>query len=229
MVSFTSAPNTRGTLSILFSCAAALILCVWTGVHLNVDPIENKRRKLETVSKFLGKTVWAMIGLFLPDIVLAIALHQLLVALEYRRGVNEKSTTKIDLVGKEVPVSERRTMTLKTAFFAIMGGFSMEVNTVEGPKRISLNVKAIDNIGMMDRIHDYPLSDIEDKSKASGIAKFVACIQAGWILLQCLGRLLDGLYITLLELNTAVHVILAIAMYCIWWEKPADINRPIII
>jgi hypothetical protein len=230
-LSWESEPNTRGTLSILFSCATALILCVWTGVHLNVDPIEKKRKLhvLPHFSKFLGKTLWAMIALVAPDIVLVIALHQLLVAIEYRDAVNRKSTTKTNLVGKEIPPRRRTKMTLKTAFFAIMGGFSIEVNTVEGPKKYSLKVKNIDNIGMMDRIHDFPLPDIEDKSKASGIAKFVVCVQSGWILLHCFGREMNGIYITLLELDTAVHVMLAIAMYCIWWEKPADIDRPIII
>lgn len=33
----------------------------------------------------------------------------------------------------------------------------------------------------------------------------------------------------LLELNTAVHVILALIMYSMWWHKPRDIEAPITI
>jgi hypothetical protein len=51
-------PGVRGTLTILFSCAAALALCVWTGIHLNVDPrSDNKREKIVSVSTILGKAV----------------------------------------------------------------------------------------------------------------------------------------------------------------------------
>jgi hypothetical protein len=46
---------------------------------------------------------------------------------------------------------------------------------------------------------------------ANSIAKTVT----GWIVLQCLGRRLEGLHITLLELNTSLHVIIAIVMYAI--------------
>jgi hypothetical protein len=228
-LSWASTPPLRGTLSILFSCTAALGLCVWTGVHLNLHPIQNEGKKLERISRFLGRFMWALIALLAPDIVLAIALHQFLVARRYRHEVNKLSTKTRGLVGKKIDKEQRQDMTLKTAFFAIMGGFAVEFNTVNGPQSLTLRVKDIVNVGMMDRIHDYPLSDIDDKSKASGIAKSIACFQAGWTLLQCLGRLEQRLYITFLELNTAVHVIIAIVMYGIWWSKPVDVGRPIII
>jgi hypothetical protein len=198
-------------------------------VHLNLHPIENEGKKIEKFSRFLGRFLWALIALLAPDIVLAIALHQFLVARRYRDAVNKESTKTRGHVGKEIDKGQRQHMKLKTAFFAIMGGFAVEFNTVNGPRFLTLRAKDIVNVGMMDRIHDYPLSDIDDKSKASGIAKFVACFQAGWTLLQCLGRLDQHLYITILELNVAVHVIIAIVMYGIWGSKPVEVGRPIII
>ncbi|KAF8249999.1 hypothetical protein K440DRAFT_542326, partial [Wilcoxina mikolae CBS 423.85] len=87
-INWEATPNVRGSITILFSCAATLCVCVWTGIHLNVDPIENKRKQMGNVSRLLGKSVWALIALFAPDIVLSVALHQLLVAKEYRRAVN---------------------------------------------------------------------------------------------------------------------------------------------
>jgi len=244
-LSWADTPGSRGTLTILFSCAAALAFCVWTGVHLNVDPRGgNKQEKIESVSRFLGKAVWASIALLAPDIVLSVALHQFLVAYEYRRAVNDFANTKTESTSKETPKDTEpetkfwpkikrkegdRGMKLKMAFFATMGGFCVEVNTVNGPRWHSLKVETLRRFRTMDRLHDYPMSEIRDKSKASGLAKAVACFQTCWILLQCLGRRMEGLHITLLELNTAVHVVIAIIMYIVWWEKPFDIGSSIAI
>ncbi|KAA8913670.1 hypothetical protein FN846DRAFT_771840, partial [Sphaerosporella brunnea] len=229
-VSWVPSPKTRGTLSILFSCAVALVLCVWTGVHLNVHRVGNKRKRFPKFSNLLGRSVWAGIALLAPDIVLAIALHQLLVARKYRHMVNEVSRhTEKKYRGKEGPATDRKDMTLKMAFFATMGGFAIEANTVHGQQLYNLNVEDLETVGMMDRIHDYPLADIEDKSKASGFAKLLACFQAGWVLLEFAARLSQGIFITVLELNTAVHVIFALVMYVVWGSKPADVSRPLII
>lgn len=89
-VDWKNIPVSRETLTILFSCSAALLLCVWTGVHLNVDPGANNKSKkthIEAISKFVGKLAWATIALLAPDIVLTIAVRQFLVAYEYRRAV----------------------------------------------------------------------------------------------------------------------------------------------
>lgn len=242
-------PGSRGTLTILFSCAAALAFCVWTGVHLNVHQSSSSKKKrrareIETeVSKFLCKLLWALIALPLPDIVLTLALHQLLVALEYQRAVNE-------FIGRQSPLSvsellqqlwskvrrkkegvrdKTQDMTLKMAFFATMGGFFYYDRSIEGQGRGVVGVDSLRELGVMSLIYGYPLPEVRDKSKASGIAKTVAIVQTGWVLLQCLGRYLEGLHITLLELNTAVHVVFAIVMYGIWWEKPFDVGNSVFI
>jgi len=204
-----------------------------------VDPVENRQ---SWASHILKKSVWALIALFAPDIVLSLALHQFLIAWEYRRAVNP-SRTHLDkfkvllqrLMGiwklctrkKDTAGETRKVMKLKMAFFAIMGGFRCEDSTANGTLWSCLDFDTLCSRRTMDIIRDYSLSEIKDKSKAGAIAKAVACFQAGWLLLQCLGRQLEGLHITLLELNTAVHVILAIMMYIIWWEKPLDIGRSI--
>ncbi|KAI5819294.1 hypothetical protein BZA77DRAFT_276262 [Pyronema omphalodes] len=206
-------PKERGTLTIIFSCGTALGLCVWTGVHLNVDPSASggyKQSTIETVSRLLGKLVWALIALFAPDIVLTVAVHQFLVAYEYQQA-------------KKKHMEPKKQMELKMAFFATMGGFCIEEMTVDGPRWKSLKVDTLRRLRTMDIIHDYPLSEIDDKSKASGIAKILVCFQTGWILLQCLARHLNGLHITMLEMNTAVHVLFAIVMYGVWWRKPFDV------
>jgi len=218
-----ASPTSRGTITILFSCAAALCLCVWTGVHLNVEPIEHRRKKIG--SQFLGKLIWALIALFAPDIVLSVALHQFLVAWEYRRAVNDLSKKKKKMATDGAPKPKK--LKLGMAFFAVMGGFCGEVNTVDGPRWDSLGVVTLCHWRTMESIREYSLSEIKDKSKASAVAKTLACVQTAWLLLQCFGREAERLHITLLELNTAVHIVLAIVMYGIWWEKPLDIRQSI--
>lgn len=70
---------------------------------------------------------------------------------------------------------------------------------------------------------------VKDKNKASILAKFLVCFQAIWIIVQVLGRYIEGLPVTLLELYTVLHTMCAVAMYVIWMEKPFDIRQPSVI
>lgn len=99
-------------------------------------------------------------------------------------------------------------MTLKMAFFATMGGFCNEEMTEDGPQWKSLDFDVLLRSKTMHMVNNYPYIPIKDKSKAGGVAKVIACMQTGLILLQVLGRYLDQLHITLLEINTSVHVVL---------------------
>ena len=46
-----------------------------------------------------------------------------------------------------------------------------------------------------------------DKSKANTLAKALVIIQASWLLIQVIGRLIAKLPVTLLEVNTIAHVL----------------------
>ncbi|KAK4196854.1 hypothetical protein QBC40DRAFT_312562 [Triangularia verruculosa] len=70
--------------------------------------------------------------------------------------------------------------------------------------------------------------DISDKSKAAGLAKTLTCTQAVWFITQCTYRLVtNGHSISVLELNTLCHAILALISYYFWWHKPYDVEQPI--
>lgn len=49
-------------------------------------------------------------------------------------------------------------------------------------------------------------AEITDKSKAKDLAKALVMIQASWMLIQLIGRLVAKLPVTLLEVNTIAHV-----------------------
>jgi len=55
-------------------------------------------------------------------------------------------------------------------------------------------------------IPDVSREDIEDKSKADALVKTLVLLQATWMLLLVIGRLLAHLPVTLLEVNTVAHV-----------------------
>lgn len=68
--------------------------------------------------------------------------------------------------------------------------------------------------------------DILDKNKSDSLSKLISVLQALWMLAQIIGRLIVGLPVTLLEVNTLAHILCAIIIYILWWNKPKLINEP---
>ena len=124
-------PKTRGTLSLVFSCVITLFLCVWTTVHVNIEPPENEFnptlarfipiKALKTDSrllKFLAKRSirklgWGCVTLIVPEGVMAIAAYERKIASLLRDKVNET-------IGKD---SRRDKWDMPLGYYAIMGGF----------------------------------------------------------------------------------------------------------
>jgi hypothetical protein len=69
--------------------------------------------------------------------------------------------------------------------------------------------------------------EVQDKGKADMLGKTLVCVQALWMLVQCLVRKASGLPVTLLEIHVSMHVICAIGMYGFWFNKPQDVGEPV--
>ena len=68
---WTSSPDQRGTVDIIFSCFLTILLCCWTSVCPNIPAKEDKRgRKLQHKISLAG------IGLLGPELLLVMALGQ---------------------------------------------------------------------------------------------------------------------------------------------------------
>ena len=111
-----------------------------------------------------------------------------------------------------------------------MGGFALEVSRPV-PHRVTLTPSglvslAVHREGAVTAIRK---ESIMDKSKADGLGKCLVCFQALWMLVQCAARLVDGLPLTLLEINTVGHVLCGITLYLIWFNKPQDMSEPIVL
>jgi len=120
-------PKTRGTLSLVFSCVITLFLCVWTTVHVNIEPPENEFnptlarfipiKALKTNNKLLKflakrsirKLGWGCVTLIVPEGVMAIAAYERKVASLLRDEVNK-------IIGPDK-------WDMPLGYYAIMGGF----------------------------------------------------------------------------------------------------------
>lgn len=116
------------------------------------------------------------------------------------------------------------------AFFATMGGFSVEnqyldrANTKVTIRRL-FTVDGVLQLAELGLIPTITPEDIADRSKADDVAKVFVLSQITWFGLQVIGRLASDLPVTPLELHTAVHVICAIVMYLLWIKKPYDVRN----
>ena len=66
--------------------------------------------------------------------------------------------------------------------------------------------------------------EIEDRSKADGLAKGIALLQTTWFIAQCISRTAQGLIINEIELMTLAFAALNGILYFLWWNKPLDVK-----
>ncbi|KAJ9615808.1 hypothetical protein H2200_001885 [Cladophialophora chaetospira] len=120
------------------------------------------------------------------------------------------------------------------SFYVVMGGFVFDTSDANvsflpnSRQRLTLTPGGLLYIleHEPDLIPDISGEHIWDKSKAGNLAKTIVCLQALWFCVQCISRLGQGLAISLLELNGFGHALCTLLMYCLWWDKPMDIEEP---
>ncbi|KAI4265644.1 MAG: hypothetical protein L6R38_009271, partial [Xanthoria sp. 2 TBL-2021] len=136
---------------------------------------------------------------------------------------------------------------LVQSFFVIMGGFCLRVGSHEyknlrepaknktflpnGIRRVSLTSDGFKFLlrHSHQSVPNISTSQIWDKSKADRLKKTLVCAQAIWFCTQCITRLVQSLPVSLLELNTFGHALCTLVIYFFWWDKPLDIDQPILI
>lgn len=132
----------------------------------------------------------------------------------------------------------RNTWTVTHSYYATMGGFAFsnqsprgEFATPDGWKRLTLTSLGILELVRLkpELLPDLSVADIQDKSKANGLAKAIVIMQASWFMIQCLSRMVTGMTISVLELNTFAHALCALIAYAMWWHKPLDVSQPTLI
>ena len=212
ILGWTGSPNGRGSLDILWSCAFTTFLCAWSALCSNIPAPGSKFWRRGIARKlFLGAMC-----LLIPDLVSYLALGQYGSAREsvkaFRRsGYDEWS--------------------MKHAFFANMGGFWLTTgDNISWPLDAhQLHYLIVE--GWLDHqtvVNQVMLSKdvIEDKNKVNSFLRLITIAQTLWFVSNCIGRQIQGLTITTIELTTLGLIPTTIALMVWWWEKPADVDRP---
>ncbi|KAF8217232.1 hypothetical protein K438DRAFT_1748324 [Mycena galopus ATCC 62051] len=73
------------------------------------------------------------------------------------------------------------------------------------------------------------VEDIMDKSKGDVLSKGVALAQGLWFITQCVARVYLRLAVTEPEVATLGFAIVYIFIWLLWWDKPLDVQRPIVV
>lgn len=111
------------------------------------------------------------------------------------------------------------------AHFVMMGGFTL---VFSDGYRYRLNASQF--LALLRRgdigLPKISKKDVEDKSKADGFTKALACLQVGWLVLSSIGRISQQLPVTTLELFALGDVLCAFFTYWAWWQKPKDVGQP---
>jgi hypothetical protein len=71
--------------------------------------------------------------------------------------------------------------------------------------------------------------DIDARSKADWIVKTIAIAQILWFVANTIGRAIQHLAVTTLELFTLGILVCAIFIYIACWEKPFDVQVPVVL
>jgi hypothetical protein len=112
-----------------------------------------------------------------------------------------------------------------------MGGFVIQNDSTPDaqPRRVAL--RKLLTLFKTNKL-SWPMlsdADINDRSKADWILKTIALLQILWFTTQLIGRWAQGLAVSTLELFTYGLVVCAIVTYIASWEKPFDVQVPVIL
>ena len=207
---WTPQPGGRGTIDIIWSSVATIILCCWTVPCLNVPS-----RYWGPGERLLRKTVMACLVCLAPEFVFQLALGQWASA---RRSVDEFKH------------SGYPQWSMTHAFFADMGGFVLHPRDwVPFP----LNAKQVHYLVTKNYIPYGAVAIdkdvINDKNKSDSLARSIAIGQVLWFSITCLGRAIYHLPITTLELTTVDFILITLGTAFLWYHKPQDVMRPMIL
>ncbi|KAF7370005.1 hypothetical protein MSAN_00630500 [Mycena sanguinolenta] len=193
--------NCRTFFSIVWGCLATIFACTWVSVHPNVPPPDQSHLQL-----FWRRLKMMLIAMIAPEVMVAFAARQFL--------------------GSRLLVKEFNFSTTH-GMFVSMGGFvSLDGHPVatrgqlEDPDLGPEFQKAIRNVSE---------EDIKDRSKGDAFSKGVALLQGLWFTVQCVARAHQRLAITQLEVATLAFAVVNIFIWLLWWNKPLDVQRPIVI
>lgn len=203
-----SQPDGRGTFDILWGSLFTIFLSTWTSLHLNVPSLTETY-----MQRWYRKLRWMMQAIMGPELIVGFATGQKVEAL---RSVEMWKRSGFE------------GWTIRHGFYANMGGFVLK--TPDFPP-FPVNAKQLHYL-VTRGYTPFPSTtskEIWDKSKQDGFQKLLTMVQTGWFVIQVLGRAIQHMPVTTLELTTFTYVFCTYASYYQWSNKPLDVESPTII
>lgn len=196
----------RGTLTLLASCLATIMLCTWIVIH----PRIYKRKKHRILHK---------LALWLKTIV----------APEFIAVEAAQEWTQARKVAKQCSATTNGELDIVQAFY--IGMFGLQYQTSHGTRIIwpSQFIWLLEQRLLDWKDHaDWGLSveAIKDKSNSDTTGKVFAASQVVWFVAQSIIRVVHDLPLSPLEAMTLSYVPLFAVTYYYWWTKPRDIELP---
>ncbi|KAJ7439635.1 hypothetical protein B0H11DRAFT_2102124 [Mycena galericulata] len=193
--------NCRRLFDIVWGCLATIFACTWVSVHPNVPPPDQSWLAL-----FWRRLKMMLIAVIAPELMVGFAARQWLAA---------------RALSKEFDLSRTH------GFFISMGGFrstsGFPIATARQLKEPTLGPELLESIRKVEA------DDIMDKSKGDALSKGLALAQGLWFTTQVLARVHQHLVVTQLEVATMAFAVVNIFIWLLWWGKPLDVHRPIIV
>lgn len=203
-----SQPNERGSIDIIWTCLFTIFICTYTVLCLNVPSSDESMFDI-----MFRRLFWMAIAIIGPEFVLTYASGQW--------GTAKESVELFHAAG-------HKSWTMRHGFFADMGGFLLVPANGGSGTRFRITAKHLQYLVERKYI-DYPeitKDELWDKSKQDTITKIITCFQIFYLVLQCLGRAVQGLAITTMELSALAIVVCTIMTSICWLRKPLDVRTP---
>jgi hypothetical protein len=255
LVGWYSPPNLRGTLDIVWGFAITVFICTWTANHVNVPPYASPSRWRFLYK--LKITMLSLLTPEYTAAVAAVDLRTAVILTNRMRKLGfEKWTLKhsffvaiggymIESEGRYTPLDvdtflgclERGQVQIGSAAFKHNTTVTDEVShsaveqvevSVLTEKRETKEISSSpsNDITVLPSITEL---DIDDRAKADWLLKFISCAQLTWLVIQLIGRAVQGLSLSALEATTISYVSCALFAYSMWWKKPYDLQSPVVV
>lgn len=174
----------------------------WTVLHLDYSPS-------------ISRVMWAACAFFMPEVMAASAIKQLLEARQLQRRL--RGIRGWDAWG------------LEQSFLIVKHGVkhkgSREPLTAERLVELAEQREVKGNVGI--HIDMLPQrDDIDRRSKKGWLEKIIAGAQALWFSANIMTRLIGGYQVTLLEVMTIAYACCGLTAMMAWFRCPQDINEP---
>jgi hypothetical protein len=201
-------PNGRGTMGIVWSCLVTIFACSWTVTH----PIVPRKGEWHTLK------VWLCVTAVIAPEWMAFVAYQEFLRVRHHLKAIEKTT--------------KSQWAMSQMFFVSMGGVELEFN--DCTETLGCNSHGVfdsdDAVDIFQRAVQLKVLDVkfisaEDvriRAKTNHLIKALICLQASWLVTQVIGRAVERLPITTLEVVTVGYVVCALIHYACLWYKPQD-------